>query len=76
MDAIGDRLRWAREQQVWTQVDLAERSGVPKVTISRIENGHHQGRPRQSTIHRLADALGVEAGWLMFGEAWEGKEAA
>ena len=75
MDTIGDRLRWARERQVLTQADLADRSGVPVVTISRIENGHHEGRPRQSTVRKLALALGVDPVWLMWG-VQEGKAAA
>jgi hypothetical protein len=36
-----------------------------------------QESPRQSTVHRLADALEVEPSWLVFGEVeWEGKDAA
>ncbi len=68
MDDIGERLRLARMRKVWTQADLARESGVPIVTLSRIENGHHQGTPRQSTIHKLATALDVDAAWLFLGE--------
>ena len=33
--------------------------------------------PRQSTVRKLADALGVDPAWLLFGETeWEGKDAA
>jgi transcriptional regulator with XRE-family HTH domain len=53
-----DRLRELRESQFMTQEELAARSGVHQVTISRIELG--QVEPRFSTIRRLAKALGVE----------------
>ena len=53
-----DRLREVRESRFITQDELAERSGVHQVTISRIELGHVE--PRFSTIKRLAQALGVE----------------
>src|SRR5688500_5010113 len=64
---IGERLRQVRNRKVWTQEDLARESGVPVVTISRIENGRHEGQPRQSTIRRLAAPLGVEPAWLVYG---------
>ena len=77
MDTIGERLRAARDRRVWTQEDLARASGVPVVTISRIENDRHEGRPRQSTIRKLADALGIDPAWLVFGDGGaEGKAAA
>ncbi len=78
MATIGQRLRFARDRKVWTQEDLARESGVPVVTISRIENGRQEGQPRQSTIHRLAAPLGVEPAWLLYGDDLdaEGKAAA
>jgi transcriptional regulator with XRE-family HTH domain len=58
-----------------TQAELAARSGVLEVTISRVENGHSQ--PTVKTIRRLADALEMDPVWLRFGEGDpEGKEAA
>lgn len=48
------RLRELRERAVLTQEDLAQRSGVAVVTISRVEGG--QGA-RISTIRKLAGAL-------------------
>jgi transcriptional regulator with XRE-family HTH domain len=77
MEGTGGRLREARLRKVWTQEDLAAASGVPVVTISRIENGHVQQAPRQSTLRKLAAALDVDPAWLLFGEIeWEGKDAA
>lgn len=68
MDTIGKRLRFARDRRVWTQDDLAQRSGVRVVTISRIENDRYVERPHQSTLRKLADALDEDASWLLLGE--------
>jgi transcriptional regulator with XRE-family HTH domain len=76
VDTFGGRLREARRRKVWRQEDLAAASGVAVVTISRLESGHGEA-PRQSTVRKLADALDVDAAWLVFGEVeWEGKDAA
>lgn len=45
-----------------TQSDLAAASGLSKIAISRLENGHRQ--PRWSTARSLAQALGVDPGQL------------
>lgn len=78
MATVGERLRFARGRKVWTQEDLARESGVPVITISRIENDRHEGRPRQSTVRRLATALGADPAWLLYGDdlGAEGKAAA
>lgn len=76
MSTIGQRLRDGRERRLLTQEQLSDASGVPVVTISRIENNRHAGRPRAATIKRLAEALAMEPGWIMFGEEGEEKLAA
>ena len=75
MNSIGERLRWIRKRRVLSQEQLAEKSKVPVVTISRIENDH-QVEPRPSTVQKLSTALGVEPAWLMFGDEAELKIAA
>jgi len=61
---------------VLTQEDLSQLAGVTEATISRMENGK-SGPTRPSTVRKLAEALGVEPGWLLFGdEGLEGKVAA
>ena len=75
MTTLARQLKALRDQQVWTQEELAERSGVPVVTISRIENGYNKGTPRQSTIAKLAKALDVTPTFLMFGEEVESLKA-
>ena len=68
METIGDRVRSARERKVWSQSELAERSGVAKVTITRIESGWSGKRPYPKTLRQLAEALGVDPAWLRGGE--------
>lgn len=47
-----------RQAQWMTQAQLAQASGVHRVTIARIEGG--KVRPTIDTLMRLAAALGVE----------------
>ena len=67
MDTIGARLKQARERKVLSQEDLSGLSGVTEATISRMENGK-SGPTRPSTARKLAEALSVEASWLLFGD--------
>jgi transcriptional regulator with XRE-family HTH domain len=52
------RLRELREDQVLSQKELAERAGVDKTTIIRLESGKGGVHPR--TVRKLAAVLGVE----------------
>jgi transcriptional regulator with XRE-family HTH domain len=76
MSTIGKRLRDAREQRMLTQEELGALAKVQSVTISRIENGHHAERPRITTIRKLAEALGEDPAWIMFGEVFEDAKSA
>jgi transcriptional regulator with XRE-family HTH domain len=67
MRTIGERLRSARLRLALSQEDLAARSGVPVVTISRAENDRFE-MPRPATVRKLAEVLDVTPGWLLFGE--------
>ena len=51
------RLRGLREGALLSQAQLAAQSGVSDVTIGRLERGSNA--PRESTIQKLAAALGV-----------------
>lgn len=53
--ASGIALLEAREDAGLSQQGLAEKSGVPKTTISRIENGNNTSI---ETLTKLANALG------------------
>ena len=66
MATIGERLRHARKTKKMTQVELAQRIGVAHSTIVRIERG--QAKPTIETVEKLAEALGVQAKWLAFGD--------
>ncbi len=57
------KLERARRTLALTQEELAERSGVTRSTISRLEDGLQEARP--STLRKLAAALGVEPGELI-----------
>ena len=61
------RLKELREAKGWTQSQLAERSGVNQGTISKIESGKTGGIDFDN-LERLADALGVDAGFLIVHE--------
>lgn len=49
-------LRVARARKGWSKVGLANRAGVSRNTIDRIEAGHS---PSTRILHRLSAALGV-----------------
>jgi transcriptional regulator with XRE-family HTH domain len=55
---IGDRLRRARREQGMTQEHLAERSGLSRELIAKIEQGRRQS-VRLTTLTRLAQTLDV-----------------
>src|ERR1700694_1821252 len=57
------RLRALRERKVLTQQELAEKGGITRATLSRLEAGAET--PYPSTIRKLAAALGVEPQVLM-----------
>lgn len=53
----GAGLRESRKQRGITQEELAQRSGVNRKTIGRIERG--RGKPTVRTLEKLARALDV-----------------
>ena len=60
---IGNRIKETREAQNMTQSDLAEKVGISRVSLSRIETGETLN-PSVSTAIRIADALGVSMDFL------------
>jgi len=54
---IGDRLKALREQQKMSQGDIEKRTGLMRVYISRVENGHLV--PSIETLEKFARALGT-----------------
>ena len=67
MGGVSDALKRARKAKRWTQLELAERSGVSQQAISFIENGRNS--PSESTIRLLADALGLSVSDLLHDES-------
>ena len=51
------QLRNMRKRRLWTQAKLSEESGVPRVNITRYENGTRA--PKAVDALKLARALGV-----------------
>ena len=60
------KFRELRRRRVLTMEELAEKAGVGRNTIWRLEHGVMGAQPR--TIRKLAEALGVEPRDLMKGD--------
>lgn len=54
---IGERLRALREQKKMSQGDIEKRTGLLRVYISRVENGHTV--PAIETLEKLARAMEI-----------------
>ena len=61
---IGKRVKLMREQRAWTQEALAEKAGLDRRTIQRVEADEGQSF---KTIAGLSEAFGVGASQLRFG---------
>jgi transcriptional regulator with XRE-family HTH domain len=61
-------LRKAREAARLSLADVAERTGIDKAALSRIETGQHPN-PTVSTLCRYAHALGKRWKWVLEDEA-------
>ena len=58
------RVRELREALGLTQAELAERAGVRRATVNRIENAKVTAIDLE-VLEKLADALGVEPGFIL-----------
>lgn len=58
------RIAELRAVKGWTQEQLAETAGVSRVTVVRIESGRSR-RVDLDVLEKLADALGVDPGYLV-----------
>ena len=54
--AFGVSIREARRQRGWTQAQLAQRAGVSRPTVARVETGSNIST---STLEKVAKALGL-----------------
>jgi transcriptional regulator with XRE-family HTH domain len=62
--SVADRLRRAREDRGWSQVELSKRSGVHAMLISRIETKAKKD-VNAATLRKLAQALRVSGDYLL-----------
>jgi transcriptional regulator with XRE-family HTH domain len=61
--AFGERVRARREQLGLSQEELASRAGLHRTYVGSVERGERN--ISLENIHRLAKALGVDAGQLV-----------
>jgi transcriptional regulator with XRE-family HTH domain len=61
---VGRNVRAVREEQLLSQRELAERSGVAKITIATLELGR-SAHPRRRTVEKLAGALSIPVDELL-----------
>ncbi len=61
--AIGLRIKLERAQRAWSLAELAERSGVSKAMISKIERG--EASPTATVLGRLSAAFGLALSKLL-----------
>src|SRR5215475_2413380 len=62
-DPLAIRIGIEREARGWSLADLAERSGVSKAMISKIERG--EASPTASLLGRLSGAFGLTMSTLL-----------
>jgi DNA-binding XRE family transcriptional regulator len=67
-------LKKAREAGGLSLADVAERTGIDKAALSRIETGQHMN-PTVSTLCRYAHSLGKRWKWILEEEVGPGGEA-
>ena len=60
---LATRIRLEREQRGWSLADLAERSGVSRAMINKVERG--ESSPTAALLGRLSGALGLTMSTLL-----------
>jgi transcriptional regulator with XRE-family HTH domain len=60
---FGERVRQLREERFLSMAELADKAGISKNTLFRVETGNYSAIPR--TVRKIAEALGVEPGALV-----------
>lgn len=64
---VGQRIRERRKELKMRQDELAEKTGISRVTISRIETCDDLNMTAFTAV-RIADALGVSLDYLLCGK--------
>lgn len=65
---MGYKIKEIRESKHMTQDELAQKSGISRVTISAMENGAERNTTSR-TLVKLAEALGVTIDQIFFTES-------
>lgn len=73
VERFGENVQRARHERGWTQEDLAGKTGLAVVQVSRIERGKRE--IRLSTLVRLIDAFEVSPEELLRGIVATGSRA-
>lgn len=60
---MAKRIQQLRESRGWSQVALAERAGISREYLARLETGRQD--PRVSVLAKIAKALKVKVGALV-----------
>lgn len=63
--SLGERLRRAKRAAKKSNAEIAKAAGVHPVTVSEWFRGQ---RPRDDTLEKVADFLGVDRNWLINGQ--------
>jgi repressor LexA len=63
MATIAERMRAAMDQRGISQADIVNHTGIGKSSISTYLTGEYE--PKQRNLHKIAEALDVDPGWLM-----------
>ena len=61
----GDKIRVARAMKRITQEQLAEKAGISRVTLRKIENGQTKNMSIKTAMS-IADALGLSLEFLLY----------
>lgn len=64
---MGERIRQARIRKCMTKVELAEKTGISRISIAKIENGATENMSVKTAI-ALADALELSLDFLLCGK--------
>jgi transcriptional regulator with XRE-family HTH domain len=64
MERFGERVLGLRGERGWSRRELARRSGLHEVHLSKVETGERK-RLEADTIIALAQALGVSTDYLL-----------
>lgn len=64
---VGQRIRERRKELKMRQDELAEKTGISRVTISRIETGDDLNMTAFTAV-RIAEVLGISLDYLLCGK--------